>query len=52
MKLSSIGGLLGVRPKSQNVIHWLGMERLISILVCITSNWYKDFWRKSTKTKP
>ena len=31
VKLCLRGGLLGVRPKSQNVPCWLGMERLMSI---------------------
>ena len=31
MEPCSRGGLLGVRLKSQNVPHWLRMERLMSI---------------------
>ena len=31
VELYSIGGLLGVRPKSHNVPHLLGMRRLMSI---------------------
>ena len=43
MKHCSSEGLLGVAPKSHNVPHPLGMERLMSSYAWTTSNWYEAF---------